>query len=87
MRQGRGMATRWPWPGFHAALRREVRNAAPWPLFAMSGVALRVTAVAHSDLPGQPPMLHGVAHGTATGAARASFARRRTGFSSPRTAS
>jgi hypothetical protein len=56
--------------GYYRALRPGARSAAPWLLFAAAGVALAVTALAHSDLPGRAPTLEGFVHGTA---AQASF--------------
>jgi hypothetical protein len=55
--------------GFHGALRREARSAAPLLLFAAAGLALVVTALAHSNLPGRAPTLEGFVHGTAAQAA------------------
>jgi hypothetical protein len=51
--------------GFQCALQREARSRTPCALFVFAAVALVVTAFAHSDLPGQPPMLQGVVHGVA----------------------
>lgn len=48
--------------GGYRALDRDVRSAAPLLLFVLAAVALCVTAAAFTDVPGQPPTLHGVAH-------------------------
>jgi hypothetical protein len=55
--------------GFHGALRHGARSATPLLLFAATGLALVVTALAHSDLPGRAPTLQGFVHGTAAQAA------------------
>ncbi|MDO1527826.1 DUF998 domain-containing protein [Fulvimonas sp. R45] len=56
--------------GYYRALPPGARSAAPWLLFVAAGVALAVTALAHSNLPGRAPTLEGFVHGTA---AQASF--------------
>jgi hypothetical protein len=38
---------------------------APWLLFTLAAVALVVTALAHSNLPGRAPTLQGFVHGVA----------------------
>lgn len=55
--------------GYYRALCAEHRSAAPWCLFGFSGMALCVTALAHSNLPGQAQTLEGWVHGTAAQAA------------------
>jgi hypothetical membrane protein len=48
--------------GWHRALDRNARSAAPMLLFVLAAVALCVTAAESTDVPGQPPTLHGVVH-------------------------
>lgn len=55
--------------GFYAGMHGQQRSMAPSLLFACSGIALCVTAFAHSNLPGRPPTLEGFVHGTAAQAA------------------
>ncbi|WP_329740822.1 DUF998 domain-containing protein [Dyella sp. A6] len=54
--------------GFYGGLQPTARSAAPLLLFAVSAVALIVTALAHSNLPGQPHTLQGFVHGAAAAA-------------------
>ncbi|WP_223807299.1 DUF998 domain-containing protein [Montanilutibacter psychrotolerans] len=54
---------------YYRALPAHARSAAPLLLFAVSGVALVVTAVAESNLPGQAPTFAGWVHGVAAQAA------------------
>ena len=51
--------------GFYGALRREARSMAPCSLFTFAAMALVVTALAHSNLPGHAPTLQGFVHGVA----------------------
>lgn len=51
--------------GYYRALPPGARSAAPWLLFVAAGVALAVTALAHSNLPGRAPTLEGFVHGIA----------------------
>jgi len=51
--------------GYYLALRREARSAAPLLLFAVAAVALVVTALAHSNLPGRRLTFVGFVHGVA----------------------
>lgn len=56
--------------GYYRVLPPGARSAAPCLLFVAAGVALAITALAHSNLPGRTPTLEGFVHGTA---AQASF--------------
>ncbi|MGP1666731.1 MAG: DUF998 domain-containing protein, partial [Rhodanobacter sp.] len=51
--------------GYYLALDARHRSAAPWWLFSCAGAGLCVTALAHSDLPGDTPTLQGFVHGVA----------------------
>lgn len=51
--------------GLYGALRREARSMAPCLLFTLAALALLVTALAHSNLPGHAPTLQGFVHGVA----------------------
>ena len=51
--------------GYYVVLPRDVRSAAPWLLFVWAAIGLCVTALAHSNLPGQAPTFQGWLHGTA----------------------
>jgi len=48
--------------GWYRTLCRGARSAAPMLLFVLAAVALCVTAGEFTDIPGQPPTLHGVVH-------------------------
>jgi hypothetical protein len=48
--------------GAYSALERNARSAAPLLLFVLAAAALCVTAAESTDVPGQPPTLHGVVH-------------------------
>lgn len=48
--------------GWHRALCHDARSAAPMLLFVFAAVALCVTAGEFTDIPGQPPTLHGYVH-------------------------
>jgi hypothetical protein len=48
--------------GWYFALERGARSAAPLLLFAVSAVALCITAVEITDVPGRPQTLHGLIH-------------------------
>jgi hypothetical membrane protein len=54
--------------GWYRALDRGARSAAPLLLFVLGAIALAVTAIAFTDVPGQPPTLHGFLHIVAAGA-------------------
>ncbi|TAN01116.1 MAG: DUF998 domain-containing protein, partial [Rhodanobacteraceae bacterium] len=53
--------------GWYHALARDARSAAPLLLFVLGAIALAVTAVEFTDVPGQPPTLHGFLHIVAAG--------------------
>lgn len=48
--------------GWYRALDRHARSAAPMLLFVLAATALCVTATESTDIPGQPPTLHGYVH-------------------------
>ena len=54
--------------GWYRALERGTRSAAPLLLFVLGAIALVVTAAEFTDVPGQPPTLHGFLHIVAAGA-------------------
>ena len=54
--------------GWYRALARDARSAAPLLLFVLGAIALAVTAIEFTDVPGQPPTLHGFLHIVAAGA-------------------
>lgn len=54
--------------GWYRALDRDARSAAPTLLFVAAAAALCVTAAELTDIPGQPPTLHGVLHVVAANA-------------------
>lgn len=54
--------------GWYRALARDARSAAPLLLFVLGAIALAVTAVESTDVPGRPPTLHGFLHIVAAGA-------------------
>lgn len=51
--------------GWHRALSRAARSAAPTMLFVASGIALVVTAFAVTNTRAHPATLHGLVHGVA----------------------
>lgn len=53
--------------GWYRALERDARSAAPLLLFVIAAIALVVTAMEFTDIPGQPPTLHGYVHVVAAG--------------------
>jgi hypothetical protein len=54
--------------GGYRALARDARSAAPLLLFVTGAVALCVTAIESTDVPGRAPTLHGLVHVLAAGA-------------------
>lgn len=48
--------------GWYRALAHGARSAAPLLLFTVTAIALCITAVEFTDIPGQPPTLHGYVH-------------------------
>ncbi|TAN02599.1 MAG: DUF998 domain-containing protein [Rhodanobacteraceae bacterium] len=54
--------------GWYRALARNARSAAPLLLFVLGALTLVVTAVEFTDVPNQPPTLHGLVHVLAAGA-------------------
>ncbi|MGH8116380.1 MAG: DUF998 domain-containing protein [Rhodanobacteraceae bacterium] len=48
--------------GCYRALARGARSAAPLLLFVVAAIALCITAVEFTDIPGQPSTLHGYVH-------------------------
>ncbi|OOG43119.1 hypothetical protein B0E52_09180 [Rhodanobacter sp. C06] len=55
--------------GAYRTLSPATRSAAPLLLFVAGGIALAVTALAHTDTWNRPPTLHGYVHGVAAQAA------------------
>lgn len=53
--------------GWYRALDRNARSAAPLLLFVLGAIALCIVAVEFTDVPGQPPTLHGFLHVLAAG--------------------
>lgn len=48
--------------GWYLALERGARSAAPLLLLVVSAIALCITAIEITDVPGQPQTLHGLVH-------------------------
>lgn len=53
--------------GWYLALDRKARSAAPLLLFVLAAIALCITAIEFTDVPGRPRTLHGFVHVLAAG--------------------